>query len=263
MGHESISDASTAGRARRTVLVLTALAEERDSLLALLPRAHTVVHPAGSRYQVVGLPQPRWRLVVGSTGRGNRAAAVLTERSIAAFAPAAVIFAGIAGALLPAIDLGDIVVATEVYAIHGGREDPGVFRSRPRSWEMSHHLVQLAEQLGRDRTWHDLLQTPPATKPKTHLAPIAAGDVVLNDGDSPVARHIRDRYNDAAAIDTESAGVAQAAHLNVATPTLVVRGISDSADGTKSATDRAGCRLLAAEHAAAFAYAVARSVTEM
>jgi nucleoside phosphorylase len=127
---------------------------------------------------------------------------------------------------------------------------------------MSHSLVQIAEQLGHDKTWQDLLAVRPSAEPTVRLAPIAAGDVVLNDRDSPLARHIRDRFNDAAAIDTESAGVAQAAHLNLATPVVVVRGISDAADGGKAATDRAGWRRVAAERAAAFAYALARAVPD-
>jgi 8-oxo-dGTP diphosphatase len=55
----------------------------------------------------------------------------------------------------------------------------------------------------------------------------------------------------------EAAGVAQAGHLNDALPTIMVRGISDYADESKSATDDAGWQPRAAANAAAFATALA------
>src|SRR5687767_11573522 len=47
-------------------------------------------------------------------------------------------------------------------------------------------------------------------------------------------------YSDAIAIDTESAGVAEAAHRNDFHRVVVVRAISDTADGRKHQTDDAG-----------------------
>jgi hypothetical protein len=67
-----------------------------------------------------------------------------------------------------------------------------------------------------------------------------------------MAAHLRDRYDDAVAIEMESAGLASAGQLNNAL-TLTIRGISDFADGAKSWTARPQ---QAAEHAAAFAAAV-------
>src|SRR5580704_12013056 len=58
----------------------------------------------------------------------------------------------------------------------------------------------------------------------------------------------------------ESAGVAQAAHLNQSLPVIVVRGISDRADGTKTATDDLNWQPKAAANAAAFALALAREL---
>jgi 8-oxo-dGTP diphosphatase len=59
---------------------------------------------------------------------------VLAERAIAEFAPAAVLFVGVAGALRPQVALGDVVVATHVYAYHGGTsEDDGII-SAVKGW---------------------------------------------------------------------------------------------------------------------------------
>ncbi|GLY88777.1 hypothetical protein [Actinoallomurus iriomotensis] len=64
------------------------------------------------------------------------------------------------------------------------------------------------------------------------------------------------RGDDAAGIEMEGAGVSIAGHLNQSLPVLIVRGISDRADGTKGTTDRRGTRETAARHAAAFAFAL-------
>lgn len=56
----------------------------------------------------------------------------------------------------------------------------------------------------------------------------------------------------------EAAGVAQAAHLNDSLPVVVVRGISDRADGGKVAADGAGWQPRAVINAAAFAVALLR-----
>ncbi len=84
-----------------------------------------------------------------------------------------------------------------------------------------------------------------------HFGAIAAGEVVLNSPTSGLARRLRRRFCDAIAIEMEGAGVVNAGHLNGALPTLIVRGISDAADGDKYDSDRAGWRFTAAHHAAA------------
>ena len=54
--------------------------------------------------------------------------------------------------------------------------------------------------------------------------------------------------------------MAQAGHLNNSLPVIVVRGISDRADGSKAATDGARWQPRAAGHAAAFATALAEEL---
>jgi hypothetical protein len=90
-----------------------------------------------------------------------------------------------------------------------------------------------------------------------HFKPIAAAEGVLNSREAPLARRLHRFYNDAAAIEMESAGVAHAGHLNRCLPVLTIRGISDRADGAKGDADQAGWQLTAAGHAAAFAVTLA------
>lgn len=88
---------------------------------------------------------------------------------------------------------------------------------------------------------------------KVVCRPIAAGEVVLDSVDSSLAQMIKQTYGDAAAIEMEGAGVALAGQLNESLPTIIVRGISDYADGHKENTDRDGWQQRAARNAAAFA----------
>ncbi|WP_440085757.1 5'-methylthioadenosine/S-adenosylhomocysteine nucleosidase family protein [Streptosporangium sp. LJ11] len=239
------------------VVILTALDLEYQAIREKLinPRLHR--HPQGTRFEVGRLADGRSRVALAHVGKGNHSAAVLTERAIAEFQPAALLFVGVAGALHPDIALGDVVVATHIYAFHGGTSEDDRFRSRPRVWETSHAAEQIAQHLCRSGAWGKDLDS----RPDVHFGPIAAGEVVLNSRLSSHARWIRDNYNDARAIEMEGAGVAQAGQLNRALPVVVIRGISDRADGTKETTDRERWQQRAVANAAAFAAALAEELS--
>jgi adenosylhomocysteine nucleosidase len=240
----------------RPVVILTALDLEYQAIREKLvdPRVHS--HQQGTRFEIGRLADGRCEVAVVHVGKGNQSAAVLAERAIAAFTPAAVLFVGVAGALRSDIALGDVVVATHVYAFHGGTSEDDGFKSRPRVWETSHGADQIARHIARSGSWtrdlpaHDQI-------PEVHFGPIAAGEVVLNSTISAHARWIHEHYNDALAIEMEGAGAAQAGHLNRALPVVVIRGISDRADGTKEVTDRERWQQRAVANAAAFAAVMA------
>jgi 8-oxo-dGTP diphosphatase len=239
------------------VVILTALDLEYDAVRAHLTELTLHRHPAGTRFEVGRFRDAPGRVALVLTGKGTHPAAVLAERAIAEFAPVAVVFVGVAGALLPSLPLGDVVVATHVYAYHGGTSEDDGQRSRPRVWETAHAADQLARHLDRAGDWRRHL--PPDAKARVHFGPIAAGEVVQNSAISAQAEWIRQHYNDALAIEMESAGVAQAGHLN-RSPVMVVRGLSDRADGTKSTTDAANWQPRAAANAAAFATTLAQAL---
>jgi nucleoside phosphorylase len=214
----------------------------------------------GTIFEVGVLPDARVRVALAITGPGNTAASVLAERGLSTFKPAVLLFVGIAGALRDDLSLGDVVVATHVCAHHGGREEEHGFRARPRVWQAPHDLDQLARHVARTR---GRVGSPAGDAvdplPRVHFGPVVSGEVVLNSRGSPTAERIRLHYDDAVAIEMESAGAAHAAHLNGA-QAMVVRGISDFADGTKDGTDRSGWRRTAAGNAAEFALALIASL---
>ncbi|MBF6066124.1 tetratricopeptide repeat protein [Nocardia terpenica] len=233
---------------------MTALETEYAAVRRLLKDVRLQPHPAGTLFEV-GAPRGGiGRVALAVVGAGNSSAAALAERAIAMFDPLAVLFVGIAGALHDDLDIGTVVVATKVYGYHGGTDSDAGFAARPESWNADHALEQLAHVISRGE-WFRPAKDATAT-PAVRFRPIAAGEVVLNSRKTPLAEQLRKTYEDAAAIEMESAGTAKTAHLN-RSPFLAIRSISDKADGRKYDTDDLGMQSVAARNAAIFAVEVA------
>ncbi|MEU4369230.1 5'-methylthioadenosine/S-adenosylhomocysteine nucleosidase [Micromonospora chersina] len=242
------------------VVILTALDLEYAAVRKHLTELRLHRHRAGTRFEVGRIGRTGCRVALGLVGKGNHPAAVLAERAIAEFSPTAALFVGVAGGLWPNIRLGDVVVGTKIYAYHGGTSEDDGLKARPKAWEIPHEADQIAHHVARSDDWAREL---PGTTPTVYFGPIAAGEIVQDSAVSDQARWVRQHYNDAVAIEMEAAGVAQAGHLNHALPVVVVRGISDRADGSKTTTDGENWQPRAAAHAAAFAAALAQElVTE-
>lgn len=238
------------------VVILTALDLEYNAVRSKLSDIEVRPHPAGTRFEVGHLLDQSCLVALGLVGAGNHPAAVLAERAIAEFAPVAVLFVGVAGALWPHMALGDVVVATRVYAYHGGTSEDDGLKARPRSWEIAHGPDQIARHLARTGQWRRYLPAE-GDVPRVRFAPIAAGEIVHYSTVADPFQWIREHYNDAIAVEMESAGVAQAGHLNNSLPVVAVRGISDWADSRKADSDTAGWQQKAAANAAAFGVALA------
>ena len=245
---------------RRPIVVLTALDLEYRAVNEQLVDARVHIHGQGTRFRRGRLAGGNCEIALALVGKGNHAAAVLAERAMAEFNPCAVFFIGVAGALKSGIELGDVVVATHVYAYHGGASEDDGFKSRPRVWEASHAVDQLAREVDRSGVWRKQLSSR-GHRPGLHFGPIAAGEVVLKSVRSDQASWVRNQYNDALAIEMEGAGVAQAGHLNGSLPVVVVRGISDRADANKQAGADATWQPRAVRNATAFALTLADAFT--
>ncbi|NYH54030.1 nucleoside phosphorylase [Nocardiopsis arvandica] len=233
------------------VVVLTALNLEYQAVRERLRSPEPYLHARGTRFEIGTLPGGHGRMVLGLTGKGNQPSAVLAERAIQEFSPIALFFVGVAGALWDKPPLGDVVVATHVYAYHGGTSEDDGLKARPRVWEAAHEIGQTAAHLARTGEWARHTPTE-RQQPQAHLGAIAAGEIVQNSRISREAEWIRQIYNDALAIEMEGAGVAQAGHLS-GSPVAIVRGISDRADGTKATEADRTWQPVAAANAAAFA----------
>ncbi|SOD83607.1 5'-methylthioadenosine/S-adenosylhomocysteine nucleosidase [Streptomyces sp. Ag109_G2-15] len=230
-----------------TVLILTALALEYTAVRAYIEDREERVHPKGTRVEIGRLPDSPWQVAVSELGVGAERAAALATQLIEWLHPQAVFFVGVAGSLKDVIEIGDVVVGTQVYEIHSGKQTDEGFKVRPKALPSSHALEQAARSAARDLEGVEV-----------HFAPIATGDVVLADAESDIARHIESHYNDAGAIEMEGSGAANAAHFNGQLDALVVRGISDRADANKRKADAGGSQKRAAAQAASVTVAVLR-----
>lgn len=114
-----------------TVVILTALGLEYDAVRAYLRERDFVRHETGTVFEVGTLAGTAWRMALAEVGAGNDAAAVVTEQARQLFSPRALLFVGVAGALKDDLALGDVVVATRVHSVHGGKDAPEGFLARP------------------------------------------------------------------------------------------------------------------------------------
>ena len=241
------------------VVILTALNLEYDAVRSRLadPRLHGYVE--GTRFEIGTIPGTTCRVVLGMTGKGNSASGILAARAMTEFDPLALLFVGVAGAWRD-IPLGDVVMATHVYAYQGGTSEADGLKARPRVWEAPHWITQMASHLMRTGDWIDTGAAPHGERPpQARFGSIAAGEIVQNSRTSYEARLLHEHYNDVAAIEMEGAGVAQAGHL-AEYPVAVIRGLSDRADGTKSTDTDRSWQPRAAANAAAFAVRLTREL---
>jgi nucleoside phosphorylase len=244
------------------IVVLTALPLEYQAVRRLLESPTRVDHPAGTIFEHGRLSGTSCTVYLTATGPGNDSAASITERAVNFVQPRAVLFTGIAGALKADVSPGDVVVATEVHAYQGGKRDQEGFKARPQSWEGTYSLLQVAQYVANVGAWRDKLPEEARASTAVHFKPIAAGDIVLNaPQESPSRVFLDQHYNGAVAVEMEGAGFASAAHKAQAVPHLMIRGISDRADGTKQDTDGAGMQESAAHHAALFLAEVIAQLT--
>ncbi|GAB3735088.1 hypothetical protein GCM10027598_60980 [Amycolatopsis oliviviridis] len=234
-------------------VVLTAIPVEYKAVLEHLLDVREEVHSAGTIFTVGRSRHGPWRIVLARTGQGNSSAAVLTERAIASYEPDMALFVGVAGRLHTDLELGDVVVAKKIYAIHSGKENDAGFQPRPTGWHLDHGCLQRAEQIAGSGAWTRARIGDRRANAKAVVRAIASGEVVLDSVKSSLARLCETRYDDAAAIEMEGAGAAVASHLNDGLPMVVIRGISDYADSRKEETDRKGWQEQASRNAAAFA----------
>jgi nucleoside phosphorylase len=242
----------------RLVVVLTALPAEYRAVRAQLTDVQRVRHEQGTGFEVGRLREATVRVALARAGEGNASAAVVAERAIARFRPAALFFVGVASSLVDYIRLGDVVVATKTYAPDGGVQRAGELYAQPQAFWGAYELVELAQYLGEFEDWRGQDPDGAAGGCAVHFRPIAASEARVESVDTPLGNDLHEHFNDAVAVEKGSFGAAQAAHYNRSLPVLTVRGISEAADGTGIGPGIGGLEL-AAGNAARFAAAVIRA----
>ncbi|MEU9305359.1 5'-methylthioadenosine/S-adenosylhomocysteine nucleosidase [Streptomyces sp. NPDC048269] len=239
------------------VVVLTAVNLEYEAVRAHLVDPRRVIHE-NTWFEAGEVSGSDHQVVLTQIGPGNRRTAVITELARARFAPRAIIFVGVAGSLKEDIRLGDVVVADKVYAYDGAKHVADEVFARPAAWAPSHGLLQAAKHALRGAAWTERVRAKTLQQdgsPQVHFKPVAAGETLLNSLGSSLRAQLTHAFNDAVAVEMESAGLAEAAAIGKV-EWLTIRGISDYADGAKAEADARGSQQIAAAHAAAAAMAL-------
>lgn len=238
----------------REAVVVCAIANEQEAILACLSEL-TEEEYRGTVYTsgTVETDNGSWNVHTVLIGTGNERAALEAERAINHFTPEVAFFIGIAGGIKD-VQLGDVVVSTDIYGYEAGKDKAG-FRPRPRVARSNYALVQRAERERQRNEWYSGAGEPPAV----FVGPIAAGSRVVASRRSATYRFIRDEYDQALAVEMEGLGFLEAAHANADVKALVVRGISDLCS-KKATTDSQGWQERASRHAAMFAVNILRKI---
>lgn len=201
-------------------------------------------------------------VVVGRSGTGKVYAAIAATVLITHFKPSAMFFSGTAGGVDPALGLGDVVFGTSVAQHDFGQEAPGgLRRGGPRNPVTEQiepvflpappELVAAARQAMAQVTLAGVKTAEGERRPRIVEGVIVTGDVFVADA----ARRDELRKSlGAAAVEMEGAAVMQTCR-QFAVPCLVVRSITDRADGRAMASYQA-LRAQASENAAALVAAI-------
>jgi adenosylhomocysteine nucleosidase len=246
-----------AAEAPAPVAILSAVDAEAGPLLSVIATPETST--LRGIPCVLGTVAGR-RVVVVATGVGKVNAAMTTTLVVERFAPAAVVFTGIAGALDPDLQPGDVVVGERLvqHDLVNQNETGAVLRTVRSPSTRVHGPVRLEADPAlladaRDAALGlELLPAPDATRaPRVRFGTIATGDTFV----SAAARKTQLRDGTGAhAVEMEGAAVAQVCR-ELGVPFLVVRGVSDRAAGDARVEARRNLGV-AARNASAVALAV-------
>lgn len=177
-------------------------------------------------------------VVICKSGVGKVNAAITTQLLVDQFAVSQIIFTGVAGAVDPKLDIGDIVISTSAIqhdldaSALGFKVGEVPMFDYPSDFPASEALVQLAEQAAN--SLHDV---------KVIKGRILSGDQFIADYEKV---KVLDKLFDGKCVEMEGASVAHVAMLNNV-PYVVIRSMSDKANGdanvnfaefTKLASDR-------------------------
>ncbi|MBZ9612901.1 5'-methylthioadenosine/S-adenosylhomocysteine nucleosidase [Rheinheimera maricola] len=158
-------------------------------------------------------------VVLVQSGIGKVAAAVATTLMIEHFKPNAIINTGSAGGFDPELDVGDVVISTELrhhdVDVTAFGYEPGQVPQMPAAYLPHPALVAAAEQsiarLGYCKTKQGLITT---------------GDSFICDPQRIAS--IRQQFPTMLAVEMEGAAIAQVCHM-MQTPFVVIRSLSDIA----------------------------------
>lgn len=248
-------------------IILTALAEERDAVLARLPGHRRLDGDGvdGHVYYEAELATRRtdrgvYRVLVTIPARMGPLHAAITASAVTErHRPGHVLLVGIAGGLRDEVTPGDVIVADAVADYTLGKvHGDGAREIRWTSYPADGGLLMAANAM--QTGWHDLLGAAGPNggePPRCHTGVVASGGDVIASKD--LIGVYRKDWPKLLGVEMEGGGVAAAMHHHRFNPGfLMIRGVSDLADGDDNAATKRQWRARACEVAAAFAVGLLR-----
>ncbi|MWV45163.1 5'-methylthioadenosine/adenosylhomocysteine nucleosidase [Paenibacillus sp. HJL G12] len=206
----------------RTIGIIGAMDEEVELLLAGMQSTETV-DKAGIRYYKGTYHQQN--IVVCKSGVGKVNAAVTTQILIDTFDVSQVLFTGVAGAVHPQLNIGDIVISSEclqhdmdVTAL--GFERGVIPYQEVSAFQADQTLVGLAEKACGE-----------LGEVNCRVGRVLSGDQFIASVEQVNWFY---EHMQGACVEMEGASVAQVCYMN-GVPFVVIRSMSDKADGSAHA----------------------------
>ncbi|MFC4320873.1 5'-methylthioadenosine/S-adenosylhomocysteine nucleosidase [Litchfieldia salsa] len=196
--------------------IIGAMEEEVEILRELLENRESI-KIAGCEFST-GIINGQ-EIVLLKSGIGKVNAALSTSILLQQFKPAYIINTGSAGGYLESLNVGDVVISSEVrhhdVDVTAFGYEYGQVPGSPPAFEADANLVKIAEKAAEQI--NDIQIT-------TGL--IATGDSFMND---PVrVEYVRNQFKDLYAVEMEAAAIAQVCHA-FRIPFVVIRSLSDIA----------------------------------
>src|SRR5260370_20045035 len=137
----------------RRAIILTAIPVEYQAISDHLTQLREETQ-SGSVYERGNflIYSQSWDVIIMEIGIGNVQAALETERAINFFNPSVILLVGVAGGLKN-VKIGDVVVATKVYAYESGKAAGQTFQARPEVSTPTYRLLQLARNEAKKQEW--------------------------------------------------------------------------------------------------------------
>ena len=166
-------------------------------------------------------------IILVQSGVGKANAALCTQYIIDNFKPDYIINTGVAGGIGDNLSVGDIVVGqslvqydfdASVLGYAKGYMCTGHDKDKPTMFYSDETLIKAFEKA--------IKKSVPEVK--IHKGIIATGDCFISDTNKK--KEIKETFN-ALAVEMEGAAIAQASYMN-SVPCLIIRALSDLADGT-------------------------------
>lgn len=229
--------------------IIGAMEEEIAQLKSKLSNIKT--HEIANQYLITG-DFENHEIIILQCGIGKVNASLGTTLLINLYKPDCVINTGVAGGVSSGLNVGDIVISSEVryhdVDLTNFGYEYGQMARMPACYLPSLYLISIVEKCLRNITGQKLIK-----------GLIVSGDSFINRSEQ--TNYIRSKFSDVCAVDMEACAIAQVCYL-FKTPFIIIRSISDTPDNGNSTISYEQFLALAANKSAQLVLAMVKEMRQ-